>query len=469
MAIAVLAVMAGACASAPKQRPAADAWVTTPYKHTSSGEGAADDAWWRRFGDSVLVSLVERAVSANLDVRVAVERAVAARSGESIQGSRLVPIVGVQIVAADERSGLPSVVKQNAADVVAIRGAVEVAWELDLAGGLRAAHRASQADRVAAQADVAAARLLVASEVARQYFILRGAQERVRIVEQLAAAQRDTDRLVRSREREGFASRFDISRASAEAEALGAQLPPLHTLVGVTQSRIAVVLGETPSGFAMEETPFVWPTLPDIGSGQPSDLLRRRPDLMAAEARFTAATLRLDEARAEWWPRLFLSALVGGQDLQLNGLNLAPVPFSNVALAFAQPLFNGGRIRAGIALQSARANEAVMAWQRAVLVAVEEVENGLLLRKEELSRGRLLASVLDSRRQSLVNAQSLHREGQIDLLVLLDVQRALLAAELALTDSRTQQMLNDIQLYKSLGGGWTALETVASSGSRGPQ
>lgn len=462
-AVALIAVLSAGCATAARQEPATDTWVAPSFRHAVAVEAVRDGAWWRQFGDPVLVALVERAVSANLDVRVAVERAAAARAGESFQASRLRPTVGVQVATLDARSGLPASVKQVNADTVAVRAGADVAWEIDLAGGLRSAHRASQADGVAAEAGIAGARLLVASEVARQYYILRGAQERLRIVEQLAGAQRDTDRLVRSRERQGLASRFDVSRSSAEAEALDAQIPPLRTLVGVTESRIAVVLGQNPSAFAVEDAAFSWPLLEDIRTGQPSELLRRRPDLMAAEARVTAEGLRLDEARAQWWPKVFLSALVGGQGLRLNGVNLSPVPFSNVALAFAQPLLDGGRIEAGIALQSARANEALAEWQRAVLVAVEEVENSLLVRKEEIARGRLLTSALDARRQSLVNAQSLHREGQTDLLVLLDVQRALLAAELDLTESRTQQALNDVQLYKSLGGGWTAAAAIGSA------
>ncbi|HKX93271.1 MAG TPA: TolC family protein, partial [Methylibium sp.] len=288
----------------------------------------------------------------------------------------------------------------------------------------------------------------------RQYFVLRSAEERLRIVLALAAAQRQTAERVQSRLREGQASAFDLDRARAEADALDAQLPPLRMLVGTTQTKLAVLLGRNPSAQVVDAAPaFAWPAVRAVAAGQPSELLRRRPDLIAAEARVGAEALRSAEARAQWWPKLFLGALVGRQDLKLNALDLAPVHFSNVALAFAAPIFNAGRIDAGIRVQSARADEALLAWQKAVLVAVQEVEDSLLVRSQEAERNAALALTVEHRRRSLQRAESLQREGQIDLLVLLDVQRSVLASELAWSDSRLQQALADVQLFKALGGG----------------
>jgi outer membrane protein TolC len=274
-------------------------------------------------------------------------------------------------------------------------------------------------------------------------------------VQALASAQRETAHRVGSRVREGEASAFDLDRARAEADALDAQLPTLRVLVGISQTRLAVLLGRNPSARVVDaNAAFAWPAAREVGTGQPSELLRRRPDLVAAESRVAAETLRGAEARAQYWPKLFLSALLGRQDLQLNALNLAPVQFSNVSLAFAVPVFNAGRIDAGIRAQSARSEEALLLWQKAVLVAVQEVEDSLLVRSQEAERAAALANTVDHRRRSLQRAQSLQREGQIDLLVLLDVQRSVLSSELALSDSRLQQLLADVQLHKALGGGF---------------
>jgi NodT family efflux transporter outer membrane factor (OMF) lipoprotein len=455
---ALALTLLSACAVAPVQPPAPSVPLTEVFAHGEphSGVGRAPDgAWWAGYGDRTLTALVEEALAANQDVAIALQRVAQARAGRDAQGSRLWPTVGVQASASRSDSGLPPAVKQGMPDTRALRAGVDVAWEIDLAGGVRAARDAAQADAAAAAAGVEGARLLVASEVARQYFVLRGAEERLRIVQGLAAAQRETAARVGSRLREGEASAFDLDRAHAEADALDAQVPTLRMLAGISQTRLAVLLGRNPSARVVgEHAAFAWPAAREIGTGQPSELLRRRPDLIAAEARVAAETLRSAEARAQWWPKLFLSALLGREDLRLNALDLAPVHFSNVALAFATPVFNAGRIDAGIRVQSARADEALLVWQKAVLVAVQEVEDSLLVRREEAERAAALARTVDHRRRSLQRAESLQREGQIDLLVLLDVQRSLLSSELALSDSRLQQALADVQLYKALGGGF---------------
>ncbi|WP_354440813.1 efflux transporter outer membrane subunit [Ottowia thiooxydans] len=438
------------------------------HSHAAKAEGAASsDAWWAAWGDSTLTALVEEALGANQDISIALQRVAQARAGADSQTSRLWPAVGVQASASRSSTGLPAAVKQGMPDTRMLRAGIEVAWEIDLAGGVRAARDAAQADGTAAAAGAQGASLLVASEVARQYFVLRSAHERLRIVRALAKAQRDTADRVEKRLHEGLASAFDLDRARAEAEAFDAQVPPLQMLAGTSQTRLAVLLGRNPSVPVIQpDSSFIWHGVRDIGSGHPSELLKRRPDLIAAEARVAAETFRTGEARAQWWPKLFLSALTGRQDLQLNALDFAPVRFSNVALAFAAPIFDAGRIDAGIRAQSAKADEALLAWQKSVLVAVQEVEDSLLLRAEEARRAAALGSSVEHRRRSLRRAESLHREGQTDLLALLDVQRSVLASELALADSSLQQALADVQLYKALGGGFTpaaAGEAIASN------
>jgi NodT family efflux transporter outer membrane factor (OMF) lipoprotein len=467
VALAASAMLA-ACASSQVRAPAPPVPLAAAFAHAAAAPASArelDREWWAGWGDAKLSSLIDEALAANHDVRIALQRVAQARAGRDAQASRLWPTLALQASALRTDSGLPQPVKQQGQpDTRALRAGIDVSWEIDVAGGVRAARDAAQADAASAAAGVDGARLLVASEVARQYFVLRGAQEQLRIVQALAQAQRETAARVGSRQREGQASAFDLDRAHAEAETFDAQVPPLRTLVGISQTHLAVLLGRDPSlPVVDDDATYAWPAMREIATGQPSDLLRRRPDLIAAESRFAAETLRGAEARAQWWPKLFLSALVGSEDLRLNTLNLAPVHFSNVALAFAAPVFNAGRIDAGIRAQSARAEEALLAWQKAVLVSVQEVEDSLLLRSEEAARTAALARTAEHRRRSLQHAQSLQREGQADLLVLLDVQRSVLSSELALSDSRMQQALADVQLYKALGGGFASAASTTAS------
>lgn len=473
-ALASLTVLAclAACSIAPPQAGAPAGRAAPPGSLASSfahdgrpapATAALDAHWWRDHGDATLAALVDEALRANQDIAMAQQRVAQARAGLSAQASRLWPTVGVQAALSRSDSGLPAAVKPGVPDTRAAVVGVDLAWEIDLAGGVRAARDAAQADARAALAGVNGARLLVASEVGRQYWVLRGAQEQLRIVQALVDAQHETAQRVARRQRESQASAFDLDRALAEVEALQAQLPPLRTLLGISQTQLAVLLGRSPSTPVVQlDTTFAWPQAQDIPPGQPADLLRRRPDLIAAEARLSAEGLRSEEARAQWWPKLFLSALVGQQDLRLNALDLSPVRFSNVALAFSAPLFNAGRIEAGVQAQSARTDEALLAWQKSILVAVQEVEDSLLVRQQQAARAVALGQNLEHRRRSLQRAESLQREGQIDTLTLLDVRRSVLAAELAWSDSRLQQALADVQLYKALGGGLPAVTADAA-------
>lgn len=459
-------LLLAACATTPVPAPEPSAPLSPSFRSAGPASVAADAAdarWWTGFGDATLTALVETALRNNHDIAAALQRVQAARAGLDAQASRLWPTVGLQAGAARSSSGLPAPVKQSIPDTRALRLGAELSWEVDLAGGLRAARDASAAEARAAADGVAGARLLVSSEVARQYFVWRSAEERLRIVGALAAAQRETARLVDIRRREGQASAFDADRARAEADAFEAQLPPLRTLAGVSQNRLAVLLGANPSLPPVNPAPdFDWPAVRVVSPGQPSELLQRRPDLRAAEARFIAESLRGQEARTQWWPKLFLSAVTGRQDLRLNALDLAPVRYGSVALALATPIFNAGRIEAGIQAQSARAAEALHHWQQAVLVAVQEVEDSLLAQAQEQQRAQTLVASLVNRRLSLQHALRLQREGQIDLLAVLDVQRSVLAGELALSENRLQQQLDAVQLFKALGGGYDTHSTDAT-------
>lgn len=465
LAAALAGLMLSACSTPAPPALTPSAPLATSYLNEPPAAAAAagsDEDWWNGFQDATLANLIQQALARNQDVAMALQRVRQARAAADAQAARLWPSVGVQAAASRSHSGLPEPVKQGLPDTLALRAAVEVAWEVDLAGGVRAARDAAQADAAAASAGVQGARLLVASEVARLYFVLRGAEQRLRIVQALARAQRQTASGVASRWREGQASAFDLDLANAEADALDAQVPALRLLAGTTQTQLAVLLGRSPSAPVVDADPaHVWPAANAVAAGQPSELLRRRPDLVAAEARVSAESLRSAEARAQWWPKLFLNALLGQQDLRLNALNLAPVPFSQVAVALAAPVFNAGRIEAGLQSQSARADEALLAWQKAVLVAVQEVEDSLLVRAQWAERHAALALGTRQRARALQRAEALQREGQIDRLALLDVQRGWLASELALSDSHLQRALAEVQLYKALGGGFERTPTDA--------
>jgi NodT family efflux transporter outer membrane factor (OMF) lipoprotein len=458
-----------AACSTPSASLAPDtAAVNAPYRQTPiTTVTALDAATWSGFGDPVLDGLLARARNVNLDVGIAIQRVRQARAGSTAAASRLWPTVIATGSASDQSTGLPDEVKRGSPDTRAIRGAIDLGWEVDVFGAARAAADAAELDALTADAGVEAAQWLATTEVARQYLVWQGARLRLLQLQALLKAQQDTERLTRSRLAQGLASVFDVNRAAGEVQTLATQLPSLRTLVASSEHQIAVLLGTGPgaSGEDWRDAPAALPTVPLLGPGQPVELLLRRPDLRVAEQRLRAETARLRESQADLWPKFFLSAVLGQQDLRLNLLDLSPVRYSNVALAFTAPLFNAGRLRAAVERQSAGERIATLQYEAAVLGALRDVENSLVALAQERERGLALADAVQSRRNGLRHAESLHREGQIDLLQLLDAQRALLAAELAATDGHTQLALGALQLVKALGGGWYSLPVAAQSAS----
>ncbi|MFW2357208.1 efflux transporter outer membrane subunit [Hydrogenophaga sp.] len=458
----------GGCAHIAPSAPDTHSAQGHAYRHAADERKAGFDeaAWWATLGDSTLSALIAQAQSNNLDVRIALERVREARAGSTQAASRLLPTLALAASASDERSGLPTTVKQGSPDTRAYRAALELGWEVDVFGAARAAAEAADLDAQTAALGVDAARWLLHTELARQYLLWQGTRLRLETLERLLQAQRDTERLVRSREVLGQASRFDVSRAAGEVHALQAQLPPLRALVSVIEHQIALLLGQSP-GVPVRaldaDRPAGLPAPAPMPVGQPLELLQRRPDLRVAERRFMAEAARLREAEADLWPKFFLAAVLGRQDLRLNGSGLSPVRFSQSALAFSLPLFNAGRLRAAVQRQDARQRGVTLEYERAVLGALKDVEDSLVALEQERQRAAALGAALDERRTALRHADALLREGQIDLLQRLDVQRGLLSAELAETDSRLQTALGSLQLFKALGGGWTAPGLAAVS------
>ena len=260
----VLVALAG-CASQPGPQPPNLSGVGSAYRHSAAEEASAlDAATWKGFGDPALERLIARARAANLDVRVAAQRLREARAGSTATSSRLWPTLSAGGSVSDQRTGLPDVVKQNSPDTRAVRGTLDLGWELDVFGAARAAADAAEFDALAAEAGVAVAQWQVSTEVARQYIVWQGARAQLQQLTALVQAQQDTERLTRSRQAAGLASRFDVSRAAGEAQALAAQLPPLRTRVAVTENLLHVLLGLGPAEALPELDPATPAALPEV-------------------------------------------------------------------------------------------------------------------------------------------------------------------------------------------------------------
>jgi len=471
--LAMLAMLAG-CAGSPAGAPAGSAQAAAATELAAAPAflnadprrvaGDADPRWWQRFDDPALDELVTAALAANHDVRIALARVDLARAGTDLATARLLPTLNAVAAHASARTGYAADERQRLPDTAVRRAGLDASWELDLFGAARAARGAAVADLQAVEHARRGAQLAVIAEVARQVFTLRGAQARAALVDALIASQQQTLRLTELRRAAGQASDFDTDRAAAELLATQAARPPLQTLIGATLNRLATLTGRAPGAWRVRlETPAPQALPPPVAPGQPAALLQRRPDLLAAEAQLRAAGRRGDEARASRFPRLLLSALFGSQWTEWNALDFGRARFATVGATLAMPLFAGGRIQAGIDAANAREREALAVYERALLQALEDVEDALLAQRHEAARAQDLDQSVSARERALARARALYREGQADLLVVLDVERGLLAAQLDRTTNRTDQLLATVALYRALGGGWQVAEPAPAA------
>ena len=454
---ASIALLSG-CAT-PVLHPKVD--VPSTFAATSASDIEPEAAWWETFHDPVLSDLVRRAARENRDIKIAAERLTAARAGQTVSRSFLYPGVSASGAGVKHDAGYSDAVKQVLPDAKVAAASLDVSWEVDLSGRLRAGAAAAGADAMAAEDNVRGVRLMVMSDVASNYFTLTGALRQIDTLKAISAAYDETLRLVEARYRAGLATPFDVERAQTDAESARAQIPTLETVAAVSRHRIAVLIGDQAFNAARIEPWHGDAVVPDIKPGQPAELLERRPDVLALMAQLDAANARRRQAKAEWFPRLFLGASLGRQDTTLNGIGLGASRFTNVAGLLAMPIFNAGRTQA--------INDAAKSDQRAALLraedgmvrALEDVENSLVAFSAEKRREASLHTAATSADAALGHAQSLYDRGQIDLLPLLDAQRARLAVRLGANDSQTRQLLDSVQLYKALGGGWQVFEQSA--------
>lgn len=417
-------------------------------------------AWWESYADPVLTDLIRRAAYENRDVKVAAARVRAARAGATISRSWLFPSISAAGAGLHTDTGYDAVKRQAFPDADIWSAGIGVSWEIDISGRLRAGATAAEADALTVEHGARGVRLLVLTDVATSYFTLVGASRQLETVRAISAAQDETLRLVTARHRAGLATPFDVERAQTDASQARAAIPPLETAVAVSRNRIAVLIGDQAFNAASITPSRGDAVAPPARAGQPAALLERRPDLLAARAQLDAANARRQQAYAEWFPRLFLGALFGPGGAELNGVGLGTVRFTNAAALLAMPIFNAGRTRAINDIAEAGQSEAVLRYEDAIVRALEDVENTLAAVRNQRQRADTLAAAAASAEAAFGRAQSLYSRGQIDLLPLLDAQRQRLVVRVSANDSHTQLLLDSVQLYKALGGGWQVFDPI---------
>lgn len=498
--LGALALSLGGCTVGPNFKapsvfsPAS--WFDWHGKPTDASRSAAhpsvavarpiDASWWKLFGDPTLTSLEKRVAGQNLDVRLATVRLIESRAQRGVVGADQFPslngnasytrekasqkgILALGSAGAAGGSSSPGTVANGqGAGAGGIPGSTvfqpfdlwqygfDASWELDLWGRVRREVESADASvEVSAEARRAAL-LSVIAEVARDYIQLRGVQRNVQITQENLKTAQDSLRLTQQRYAGGLTSDLDVANASAQVATVEAQIPRLQQQEAELINALSLLLAQPPGALQAElaEARPIPPVPPTVPVGIPSELARRRPDIVQAEDQLHSATADIGVAVADYYPRITLSGSVSLQALQFHDLGSWAARQYAFGPSLTLPIFQGGRISATVKLRKAQAQEAALKYQQTVLQAWHEVDNALTAYDAEQRRRDRLAAAVRSNQQALNLARSRYEQGIADFLQVLDAQRSLLAAEQQYAESTTTVSTNLVALYKALGGGW---------------
>jgi NodT family efflux transporter outer membrane factor (OMF) lipoprotein len=420
------------------------------------------DRWWRLFNDPTLDRLEQAALGGNLDLRQAQARIREARAlREAAAGGRWPALDARGSVTREQQTldgPLPiQKIPGLARDITVYDAEFDATWELDLFGGVRRQVESAQAQAQAAVEQARDARVSVAAEVARTYLTLRGAQLELEARGQGVEALRRILETTRTRAAAGDVAQVEVDQAQAQYQDAAAALPGLRAQARAAALGLGALLGGLPESEAgLADTPPTHWTLAPIPVGARADLLRRRPDVRAAERQLAAATAQVGVARAEWFPKLSIGASAGYQALQSSQLFTQPSQMLSVGPLISWRIFQGGAIKAEIHAAEARQEQAALGYEKAVLGALADAERALVTYRLALDTVRAQDDLLATCRRSYRHAERRHRAGDIALAELLQAEGRVRDAEDAQARARTGAAIDLAALCKALGGGWPA-------------
>lgn len=479
----VMALLVGAigCASRGATAPAVeqpdigvavpDAWTTvespaaelTTDDVMESGEEGLSPDWWTAFGDPTLDQVVQQALEQNRDLMAAASRLEQAAADSRIAGSELLPTVQAGFNGSRRKQNfigfpIPGSAGRVLSTVSANIGvSLDTTWEADLWGRLRAGARASLADLQATAADYRGAQLSIAGQTVKAWLAAVEARQHISLAEATVASFRASSEQVRSRFERGLRSSLDVRLSLSSLASAEALLQQRRQQLDATQRQLGVLLGQYAGGDLAIAT-----ELPDVPAavpaGLPADLVRRRPDLVAAERRLAAVNQRLVVAERDLYPRISLTGSTGTASGALKSLLDPAFSVWSFAGSLLQPIFQGGRLRAGVDRAGARVDESLATYAAAALLAYAEVEAALAAEAFFQERLGYLAVSSEQSRSAEALAEDRYRAGLETFVTVLESQRLALQADGELIAARRLLLENRVDLYLALGGGFHQLD-----------
>ncbi|MBC6402515.1 MAG: efflux transporter outer membrane subunit [Hyphomonadaceae bacterium] len=425
-------------------------------------EGAEiDPDWWRSFDDPLLDRLIDKALVANTDIRAATARLDEVRARRRAAGAGLLPKVDLEVSAIDTSNSESAQLSTSIpTDFETYTAGFNASWELDIFGRVRRSIELADAEVEASADDRRGVLLLVISETTASYFELRALQQQLEIVEINESIARKSLELTRLLESQNLGSEFDIVRARAELSETSAQKTDLIAAIRSTSAQIAVLAGERPAAMMSDliETKGALPDPQRIPVGIASDLVKRRPDVRAAERRYASAIANIGVEKTDYFPRFFLTGGYDTSALAVDDLFTSASQAWNYGGIVQWPILDFGRRRAEVDAAEARAESALAMYDGVVLSAFENVESSLAFYVFAVKKIDEFKNAVRDRERALDLAQQRFDGGVDDFFQVLDAQRRLASARNSLADARADALGAQIRVYQSLGGGWMEAE-----------
>ena len=453
-------VLISGCAVGPNykqpQTSVAAFFANNPTNAVNADE-AALATWWKGFNDAMLDDLVARAITTNHDLRIATANLKEARALRRLTTFDLAPTVQAnagyenRLLSKAAAPGIP----RNAREMEFFDASFDATWELDLFGRVRRSVEAANAQVAATEAMRLDVLVSVTAEVARDYLELRGQQNQLAVARRNADVQRETLEITDARLQGGRGTDFDVSRSRSLLNLTLSTIPPLEGEIKKTIHRLGVLTGQQPDALTSElSMPTPLPTvMPALTLSTPESLLRRRPDIRAAERSLAAATARIGVATADLFPRVSFVGTVGLQADTFAGLGKSGADTWNFGPRITWAALDLGRVQARIKGSDARAEASLAIYERTVLIALEETEDALVDFGHEQERQQFLQTSAAASQKAADLAHQRYEGGVTDFLSVLDAERTLLESQDRLAASQTRTATAFVAVYKALGGG----------------
>lgn len=419
----------------------------------------ADVVWWEVFKDETLLSLIRTALAQSWDVRIAATRVLEARAQVTIARSFQFPDVSGSASAPYIRttgSRAPTPIQFN--ETFSPLATLDLAWEIDLWGRLRRATEAARDDLLGSVDAQRSVITTLVSDVASAYFQLREHDLELEISRRTLASRQESLRLVTMRFEGGVAAQIDVRQAEVLLYTAAETIPEVERRIEQTENLISVLLGRNPAavprGRTLHESLVL--TTPTVPPGLPSSLLERRPDIRQAESQLAAATARIGVAKADYFPRVTLTGAAGAGGITINGSWFGPFGIASIGPQVTLPIFNMGRIKAGVDSAEARAQQAVLVYQQTIQQAFRDVADALVEHRKRRESREQQELLVQSLRDAAQLANIRYQGGVTSYLEVLDTERQLFDNELLLAQAQRDELLAIVRIYRALGGGWTS-------------